>query len=70
MRRLRERNLLRRERMLRTLNTLGFLPEHFAKQIDRYGKFVNDSEPKLPWRRVADGNMKFLFQDASAKPDC
>lgn len=64
MRRLRERNLLRRERMLRTLNTLGFLPEHFAKQIDRYGKFVNDSEPKLPWRRVADGNMKFLFQDS------
>lgn len=30
VRRLRERNILRRERMLRTLKIMGFLPEHFA----------------------------------------
>ena len=51
MRRLRERNLLRRERLLRILKMMGFLPEHFSTQIDKYGKFINDNEPKLPWRK-------------------
>jgi CRISPR-associated endonuclease Csn1 len=37
MRRLRERHLLRRERLHRVLNTLGFLPDHYAQKID----FVN-----------------------------
>lgn len=64
VRRLHERNLLRRERILRILNILGFLPEHFAIQIDRYGKFVNYSEPKLPWRKNTDDKMEFLFQDS------
>ena len=64
VRRLRERTLLRRERLLRTLNVLGFLPEHFASHIDQYGKFIDDSEPKLPWRKNAEGKMEFLFMDS------
>lgn len=63
-RRLHERNLLRRERLLRVLKLMDFLPSHFASQIDEYGKFVNHSEPKLAWRKDADGYYTFLFQDA------
>ena len=64
IRRLHERNLQRRERMLRVLKTIGFLPQHFDTQIDKFGKFINNSEPKLPWRKGANGKMEFLFQDA------
>lgn len=64
MRRLRERNLLRRERLLRTLKTMGFLPEHFARQINQYGKFIDDSEPKLAWKKKEDGSSEFLFLDS------
>ena len=42
-RRLRERHLLRRERLHRVLHLLGFLPEYFDVQIDftkRFGNFV------------------------------
>lgn len=67
MRRLRERNLLRRERLLRTLKIMGFLPEHFAQQINQYGKFIDDSEPKLVWRKKEDGSSEFLFQDSFKK---
>ena len=35
-RRLRERYLLRRERLLRVLNCMGFLPEHYSQNIDKY----------------------------------
>ena len=62
VRRLRERNLLRRERLLRTLKILGFLPEYFSMQIDAYGKFIDDSEPKLPWKKNQEGQYEFLFQ--------
>lgn len=54
-RRLKERTLLRRERLHRILNVLGFLPEHYALQIDfdkRLGKFINDSEPKIAYQQV------------------
>ena len=64
VRRLHERNLLRRERLLRVLKIIGFLPDHFASQIDGYGKFVNHSEPKLPWCKGSDGKMEFLFKDS------
>ena len=52
IRRLRERHLLRRERLHRVLNRLGFLPEHYAKQIDFrkcLGQFLPETEPKLPY---------------------
>ena len=64
MRRLHERYLLRRERLLRVLKLMGFLPEHFASQIDEHGKFINHSEPKLAWSKNADGCYTFLFQEA------
>lgn len=63
-RRLHERALLRRERLLRVLNLLDFLPKHFADKIDRYGKFTDDSEPKLAWRKNTEGKYEFIFQDA------
>lgn len=59
-RRLRERNLLRRERLHRVLNILGFLPPHFAQQIDfdqHFGQFKPNKEPKLSH----DGNGNFIF---------
>ncbi len=64
VRRLHERNLLRRERLLRVLKQMGFLPEHFAKQIDEYGKFINHSEPKLAWRKDEQGKFEFVFKDS------
>lgn len=62
MRRLRERFLLRRERLHRVLNTLGFLPPHYASQIDftkRFGKFIADTKPKLAY----DGR-EFIFKQS------
>ena len=58
----RERHLLRRERLHRVLHILGFLPTHYDKQIDfskRYGKFVDNTEPK-----IAYDEGKFLFMDS------
>ena len=59
-RRLRERFLLRRERLHRVLNILGFLPEHYAQEIDfvkRFGKFMPETEPKLVYK-----NKSFIFK--------
>lgn len=64
MRRLHERFLLRRERLLRVLKTLDFLPEHYASQISRYGKLPKNKEPKLAWREGKDGKPEFLFKTA------
>ena len=64
MRRLRERHLLRRERLHRVLDVLGFLPEHYANSLNRYGKFSANEECKLPWARQEDGTYEFLFQDS------
>jgi Uncharacterized protein conserved in bacteria len=64
-RRLRERHLLRRERLHRVLNILGFLPEHYAKQIDfekRLGQFFEEKEPKIVWEEDENGKFDFLFQ--------
>ena len=67
VRRLRERNLLRRERLHRVLNVLGFLPNHYANDIDfekRFGKFKDEKETKLPWKKGQDGKFTFLFQSS------
>ena len=64
MRRLLERNHLRRERLLRVLKVMEFLPEHYDAKVSRYGKFMDDSEPKLPWYKDEGGKMFFLFQDS------
>ena len=61
-RKLQARHLLRRERLHRVLHILGFLPTHYDKQIDfskRYGKFVDNTEPK-----IAYNEGKFLFMDS------
>lgn len=61
-RRLRERYLLRRERLLRVLRLIGYLPEHFESQLDRYCHWDVEGEPKLAWREGKDGKMEFLFK--------
>lgn len=63
-RHLHERALLRRERLLRVLSLMDFLPKHFVSKINRYGKFTDDSEPKLAWRKNTEGKYEFIFQDA------
>ena len=64
VRRLHERNLLRRERLLRVLKLMGFLPEHFENQIDEHGKFIDYGEPKLAWRMDENGKYDFVFKDS------
>lgn len=62
VRRLRERHLLRRERLHRVLNVLGFLPKHYAKKIDfskRLGQFIKGVEPKLAYN-----GRDFIFKSS------
>lgn len=66
-RRLRERALLRRERLIRVLNMMKFLPEHYASQIDfekRLGQFFDEKEPKLAWKQNDEGRFEFIFQQS------
>ncbi len=61
-RRLRERHLLRRERLHRVLNILGFLPLHYSDQIDfkkRFGQFIENTEPKLAYHE-----SDFIFKSS------
>ncbi len=65
VRRLYERSALRRERLHRVLNILGFLPEHYAREIDfniRLGQFINHAEPKIAYVRNDEGKYDFLFK--------
>lgn len=67
VRRLRERHLLRRERLHKILNILGFLPKHYLYEIDfenHPGKFLTGVEPKLSWKRMASGRFEFLFSSS------
>lgn len=72
MRRLRERYLLRRERLHRVLNVLQYLPPHYASQIDfekAPGKFLPGTEPKLAYkpcstRPGAKKEYEFIFRGA------
>lgn len=67
-RRLYQRATLRRERLLRVLNILGFLPEHFREQIDfteHPGQFKSHGEPLLPYRLNSLTNKReFIFMDS------
>lgn len=62
MRRLRERFLLRRERLHRVLNILNALPKHYADAIDEMGKFHKGIETKLEWKKTESGKYEFIFQ--------
>ncbi len=64
VRRLRERHLLRRERLHRVLSLMGFLPQHYAEALTRYGKFKEGVECRLPWATDTDGTPKFLFKES------
>lgn len=63
-RHLHERYLLRRERLLRVLKLMDFLPGHFASQINEFGKYVNHHEPKLAWKKGENGKYEFVFKDS------
>ncbi|PCE63110.1 type II CRISPR RNA-guided endonuclease Cas9 [Sediminicola luteus] len=66
-RRLYQRSNLRRERLHRILNILGFLPEHYADSIDfeKYlGQFKKGQEIKLNYKPNPVGNDEFVFQDS------
>lgn len=63
-RRLLERYLLRRERLLRVLKKMDFLPKHYSEKVDSYGKFIDYSEPKLTWRKDVDGKYEFIFKNS------
>lgn len=63
-RQLHERKKLRRERLHRVLQLLGFLPPHYAAQLDRYGKFIANSEPKLAWVKNTNHLYHFIFQES------
>lgn len=65
IRRIRERHLLRRERLHRILHLLGFLPAHYSQKIDfrvRLGQFLPEAEPKLPYSfNIESNRYEFLF---------
>ena len=64
VRRLRERHLLRRERLHRVLALMGFLPRHYADALTRYGKFKSGVECLLPWSKDDGDRPLFLFADS------
>ena len=64
IRRLLERCLLRRERLHRVLEILGFLPSHYSLSLNRYGQIKDGEEPKLAWRKNEVGKYEFLFTDS------
>ena len=63
VRRLMERCLLRRERLHRVLDVMGFLPLHYSQALNRYGQIKEGEEPKLVWRKNDNGKYEFLFKD-------
>lgn len=67
VRRLYQRDNLRRERLHRVLNILGFLPEHYSNSIDfvkRLGQFKPETEVKLPYRKDDNEQHHFIFQES------
>lgn len=69
-RRLVQRFLLRRERLHRVLNILGFLPKHYSEAIDfdkKFGQFKPEREEKLSFYKNENGKNQFLFLDSHQK---
>ena len=65
IRRLYQRDNLRRDRLHRVLNILGFLPEHYKKEIDfenHPGQFKN--EVKLNYRKNLQAKHEFIFMSS------
>lgn len=68
---MRERHLLRRERLHRVLHRLDFLPAHYDQSLGwnkddnrTYGKFLADNESKLVWYTNKEGKSCFFFMDS------
>ncbi|WP_291868288.1 type II CRISPR RNA-guided endonuclease Cas9 [Maribacter sp.] len=67
VRRLYQRNILRRERLHRVLHVLGFLPKHYANAIDfkkRLGQFKKHTEVKLNYCENEQGEFEFIFKNS------
>lgn len=67
IRRLYQRAVLRRERLLRVLNILGFLPTDFKENIDfekNLGQYKNGTEPLIAYYKDKHGRNRFRFQEA------
>lgn len=64
IRRMGERHKLRRERINRVLDVMGFLPEHYSAALTRYGKFKDGEECKIAWRKDESGKWTFVFEDS------
>ena len=71
-RRLRERFLLRRERLHRLLRIIGLLPKHYEERIGwdiendekHFGTFLEGEEPKINYLKDENGKNRFLFEDS------
>jgi CRISPR-associated endonuclease Csn1 len=67
VRRLYQRDNLRRERLHRVLNVLNVLPEHYSESIDfekKLGQFKHNTEVKLPYNKNEDNTFSFIFQES------
>ncbi|NPA44319.1 MAG: CRISPR-associated protein Csn1, partial [Chlorobi bacterium] len=65
VRRLYQRENLRRERLHRVLNILNFLPQHYKNAIDfdkKLGQFKY--EVKINYKKIENRKYEFLFKDA------
>lgn len=67
VRRLYERKKLRRERLHRILQLLGFLPKHYASQLDRYGKFIANSSPSSLGQQIHMNLLTLSFKARSKR---
>jgi len=71
VRRLYQRDNLRRDRLHRVLNILNFLPKHYKNAIDfekRFGQFKNlkegEKETKINYYINEEGKFQFIFMDS------
>ena len=67
VRRLYQRDNLRRDRLHRVLQILDFLPKQYANAIDfekRLGQFKKNTEVKLNYRKNEQGINEFIFMDS------
>ena len=67
VRRLYQKDNLRRERLHRVLNILGFLPRHYAEAIDfeeKLGQFIEGKEVKINYTPNGHGKHEFIFKDS------
>lgn len=71
IRKLYQRHQLRRQRLLRVLHLMHFLPEHYDNAIgwdkanhSTFAKFIDGKDVLLPWTKDTNGKYRFLFMDA------